>query len=79
MDLKPGDSFVTEDNLEYLVVSAEGFNLKDFGFEANFISISVKYGMMMSYHKNIEDIFSDYKVKEVIPNENSFERRNKLL
>jgi hypothetical protein len=78
MELMPGDKFLAANNAnyvsEYLLVSAEGFNLKDFGEPANLIVINTKNGDMESYFESLEEIQRDYKIVEIIPNKQSVAR-----
>lgn len=64
IDLKPRDTILTE-NGNYLIVSAEGFNLKDEGAEANYILINVKYGSMEGHVHSLDEIQTYYIVKGV--------------
>jgi hypothetical protein len=72
-----GDTFVTKDGKEYLVISADGFGLSDEGSKANFIIVDIKCGDMEGYTDDFNDIWKWYAIDKVIPNLNSHERRNK--
>lgn len=72
-----GDTFVTKEGKEYLVISADGFCLSDEGSKANFIIVDVKYGDMEGYGEDLNDIWRYYAIEKVIPNPYSSERRKK--
>jgi hypothetical protein len=74
VSLFSGDTVVTTEG-EYLIVSANGFDLKDNGICAEYILIDTKYGNMQGYLENLDEIWQFYNIKEVIPNYNSIERR----
>jgi hypothetical protein len=74
VSLYSGDTVVTTEG-EYLIVSANGFDLQDNGICAEYILIDVKYGDMQGYLENLDEIWKFYNIKSVIPNYNSIERR----
>lgn len=74
MDLMTGDSIITDHN-EYLIVSAEGFNLiSDENVKVKFILIDVKHGSMEGYDDNLDNLWKYYNIKSIIKNNKSFER-----
>ena len=74
-----GDTFITKEGQELLVISAAGFDLSDDGQKANYILVNVKYGDMEGYTDDLNDIWKWYDIDTVIPNQKSHERRNKKL
>jgi hypothetical protein len=72
-----GDTFVTKEGKEYLVISSDGFCLSDEGSKANFIIVDLKYGDMEGYGEDLNDIWRYYDISKVIPNPYSSERRNR--
>lgn len=74
MDLMTGDSIITDHN-EYLIVSAEGFNLiSDENVKVKFILIDVKHGSTEGYDDNLDNLWKYYNIKSIIKNNKSFER-----
>lgn len=72
----PGDSIVLE-NQTLQVVETFGFNLKDSEEEARFLLINTKAGSMEGYVYTLDQIFQEYKIKQILQNENSHIRKAK--
>lgn len=74
--LLAGDTFIDDHGRRLLIISAKGFNLKElyWGATANYTVIDVTRGYIEAYYENVEDIYGDYDIKEVIPNLDSWER-----
>lgn len=74
ISLLSGDTVVTKEGT-YLIVSADGFDLRDESNKAQYILINVKHGSMEGYAHDLNEIWKYYHIIEVIPNYDSFERR----
>jgi hypothetical protein len=75
-ELFVGDTIITKEGNRLLLVSAEGFNLSDYGVKAEFIVINAKFGSMESYFSYFHEITESYDIADIIPNEKSFSRGN---
>lgn len=69
----PGDTIVAEEG-EYLVISAQGFDLSDEGSEARYILVDVKEGIMEGYLYSLNELWETYSVIAVEQNHKSLAR-----